>query len=212
MGRSEPRARSGFVAVNGASLYDEVRGPRRAASERLPVLLVHGLSLDGHLLGDLGPGRLGRPVLGPQVKGALLDGGRHLVEGPAQGADLVSAAQPGARREVTGRHAPGRLAQVGQRPGQPAREVHAPGDRHNAAQRTQGGTCQVQPVAGADEPLKRAVGRALLLGGEVTRAIGQGLDIVPGGVQAGVGRRGLGQLADLNGGDYLAKGIDEEEA
>jgi 3-oxoadipate enol-lactonase len=49
MDRSNPSAQSGFVTVNGASLYYEVRGPKRAATGRLPVILVHGLSLDSRM-------------------------------------------------------------------------------------------------------------------------------------------------------------------
>lgn len=38
-----------FVVVNGANLSYEVRGPKRAAADRLPVILIHGLSLDSRM-------------------------------------------------------------------------------------------------------------------------------------------------------------------
>ncbi|MBC8078627.1 MAG: alpha/beta fold hydrolase [Chloroflexales bacterium] len=49
MDRGETSYHTGFVVVNGAHLYYEVRGNTRAAETRLPVILVHGLSLDSRM-------------------------------------------------------------------------------------------------------------------------------------------------------------------
>ena len=38
--------KTGFVQVNGANLYYEVRGNKAAAKRFPPIILVHGLSLD----------------------------------------------------------------------------------------------------------------------------------------------------------------------